>query len=325
MKVAEAKWSLIYAGSDITAEIAPEAVSIAYADFDHGKSDEVELRLHDRAHLWKGVWRPAKGDAMELRIGWAGGALLPCGKFEVDEISWEGPPDLVSIRGLAAPISADLRTERTRAFENKTLRQIAGQIAVEHGLTLEGEIEGGPMARVTQYVERDLEFLRRLAGEYDHVFSIRDKALYFAKAGDLERQAPAASVSRGEMGRFSFHDASRQTYRACTLSYHDPETSRLIRVTVEAEGATSGDVLEVKARVESEAQAKVRAAAELKRANARALTGRISLRGDPRLMAGVVVDITDLGILSGRYLIESSRHRIERRSGYATEVELRHV
>ncbi len=325
MRIPEAKWSLIYAGADITAEVAPEAVSIAYADFDHGKSDEVELKLNDRAHLWKGSWRPAKGDAMALEIGWAGGALLPCGKFEVDEISWEGPPDVVSIRGLAAPISAELRTERTRAFENKTLRQIAGQIASEHGLTLEGEIEGGPMERVTQYVERDLEFLRRLAGEYDHVFSVREKMLYFSKAGDLERQAPAASISRGEMGRFSFQDSSHRVYKACTLSYHDPETSRLIKVTVAAEGVTTGDVLEVKARVESEAQARIRAAAELKRANARALTGRISLRGDPRLMAGVAIEIPDLGALSGRYFIEASRHRIERRSGYVTEVELRRV
>ncbi|MDD2870077.1 phage late control D family protein [Neomegalonema sp.] len=324
MIIPAAQWVLIYEGSDVTADIAPEAISIAYVDFEHGKSDEIEVRLKDRSHRWKGAWLPSKGDLMNLKIGWAG-ALLPCGEFEVDEIGFEGPPDVVVIRGLAAPVSAGLRTERTRAFENKTLRQIAEQIASEHGLTLEGEIEEGAMRRVTQYVERDLEFLRRLAGDYDHVVSVRGKMLYFAKAGDLERQTPAASIPRAKMGRFSFRDSSRQIYKACALSYHDPETSRLIKVTVEAEGVTTGDVLEVKARVESEAQARIRAAAELKRANARALTGRIDLKGDPRLAAGVVIEIPDLGALSGRYLIETSRHRIERRAGYVTEVELRHV
>lgn len=325
MMVPQAKWVLSYSGADITGDIAADALMISYVDADHGKSDEIEVKLEDRMHRWKGSWYPEKGDVLDLMIGWIGRGMLPCGKFEVDEISFDGPPDTVTVRGLSAPVTASLRTKKTRAFENKTLRQIAEQIAGEHGLTVEGEIENITIKRVTQNDERDLEFLRRTAEEYAHVFAVREKVLFFSKVADLEKQDPVAVIPRTEMKRFNFTDKTHEVYKECTLSYHDPETSKLISVTVQAEGVTTGDTLKIRARVESEAQAKTRAEAELKRANAKRLRGRIQIIGDHRMIAGNVIEVAMMGKLSGRYYVETSRHRIERGSGYTTEIEVRRV
>ena len=206
MMVPQAKWVLSYSGADITGDIASDALMISYVDADHGKSDEIEVKLEDRMHRWKGSWYPEKGDVLDLMIGWIGQGMLPCGKFEVDEISFDGPPDTVTVRGLSAPVTASLRTKKTRAFENKTLRQIAEQIAGEHGLTVEGEIENITIKRVTQNDERDLEFLRRTAEEYAHVFAVREKVLFFSKVADLEKQDPVAVIPRTEMKRFNFTD-----------------------------------------------------------------------------------------------------------------------
>ena len=325
MMVPQAKWVLSYSGADITGDIAADALMISYVDADHGKSDEIEVKLEDRMHRWKGSWYPEKGDVLDLMIGWVGRGMLPCGKFEVDEISFDGPPDTVTVRGLSAPVTASLRTRKTRAFENKTLRQIAEQIAGEHGLTVEGEIENITIKRVTQNDERDLEFLRRTAEEYAHVFAVREKVLFFSKVADLEKQDPVAVIPRTEMKRFNFTDKTHEVYKECTLSYHNPETSKLISVTVQAEGVTTGDTLKIRARVESEAQAKTRAEAELKRANAKRLRGRIQIIGDHRMIAGNVIEVVLMGKLSGRYYVETSRHRIERGSGYTTEIEVRRV
>ncbi|MFN8682769.1 phage late control D family protein [Paracoccus sp. P2] len=321
MMVPQAKWILTYQGADIGAD----AISVIYTDFDHGKSDEIEATFEDKLHRWKGGWYPEHGDVLDLSIGWLGQGLLPCGTFEIDEIDFDGAPDTVTIRGLAAPVSESLRTKKTRAFENKTLRQIAEQIAGENGLSVEGTIENITFKRVTQDNERDLEFLKRIAEEYHHVFAVRGKVLFFSKVEDLESQGPVAVIPRTEMKRFSFQDKVHEVYKDCKLSYHDPETAKLIEVTVEDPNVKTGDTLRIKARVESEAQAKKRAEAELKKANAKKLRGRILIVGDHRMVAGNVIEVAMLGKLSGKYYVETSRHRIERGAGYTTEIEVRRV
>lgn len=321
MMVPQAKWILSYQGSDI----GPDAIGVVYTDFDHGKSDEIEATFEDKLHRWKGGWYPEHGDVIDLSIGWLGQGLLPCGKFEVDEIDFDAPPDTVTIRGLAAPVTDSLRTKKTRAFENKTLREIAEQIAGEHGLSVEGEIDDITFKRVTQDNERDLEFLKRIAEEYHHVFAVRDTVLFFSKVEDLEKQGPVAVIPRTEMKRFAFQDKVDEVYKDCKLSYHDPETKKLIEVTVEDPNVKTGDTLRIKARVENEGQAKKRAEAELKKANAKKLRGRILVVGDHRMVAGNVVAVAGLGKLSGNYYVETSRHRIERGAGYTTEIEVRRV
>lgn len=321
MMVPQAKWVLTYEGADISSD----AVGVIYTDFDHGQSDEIEVTFEDRMHRWKGGWYPEKGDVLNLMIGWIGQGLLPCGAFEIDEIDFNGPPDTVTLRALAAPVSESLRTKKTRAFEDKTLREIAEEIAGEHGMSVEGEIEDITIKRVTQNEERDLEFLKRVAEEYAHVFAVRERVLFFSTIESLESQDAAAVIPRGEMKRFAFQDKTHEVYKECVLSYHDPETAKLIEVTVEDPDVTTGDTLKVTARVESEDHAKTRAEAELKKANAKKLRGRVQIVGDHRMIAGNVIEIAMLGKLSGRYYVETSRHRIDRGAGYTTEVEVRRV
>lgn len=322
---AAAKWVLTYSGADITGDIAEDVISITYTDADHGKSDEIEARLEDRYHKWKGRWYPEKGDQLELWIGWRGRGLLPCGKFEVDEIEFEGAPDTVVVRGVSAPITESLRTRNTRAFEDQTLREIAEAIAGEHGLSVEGEIDEVTIERVTQNDERDLQFLRRLAEEYDHVFAVRGEVLFFQRIADLEAQDPAAVIPRGEMKRFSVRDRTHEIYKSCTVSYHHPGTNELIEVTVEDENIEFGDELKIKDRVDNREQAEKRAWAELRRHNAQRIKGRIEIVGDHRMVAGNVIALAGLRGLDGRYYVETSRHRVDRTSGYTTEVEVRRV
>jgi phage protein D len=59
----------------------------------------------------------------------------------------------------------------------------------------------------------------------------------------------------------------------------------------------------------------------LRRANAAAHTGRLTLVGDPGLVAGVALDITGAGVFDGRYIITRATHSPI--GGYTTEVELR--
>lgn len=138
--VAQPKFEVIYEGKNITQDVTKNLISVEYTDNTGNESDEISIRLEDVDGNWRGGWFPKKGDKIKLAIGYDDN-ILNCGTFTVDEIELQGPPDEVTIRGLAAGINSPLRSKRSRGYEKQTLRQIAQKIADDHGYTIEDSYE----------------------------------------------------------------------------------------------------------------------------------------------------------------------------------------
>lgn len=110
-----------------------------------------------------------------------------------------------------------------------------------------------------------------------------------------------------------------------------PETIRLAREAGYGSAAassgsgvrieSSGRVLRKDARVESVEQAEAVARAALLAANRLRVTGTLEVEGDPSLVSGTTIDLQGMGRVSGKYLVQTARHK-ESRSGYETSVEV---
>lgn len=230
-------WVISYEGEEISSSIAPMVTGVSYTDHVHGKSDEVELVVEDGDRRWRNLWYPSEGDRIDLKIGWEGQPLLNCGQFEIDEIETQHSPRAATIRGLAVPISAPLRTAVSTAYEDTTLREIVESIASARGLTVVGTIEEIPFRRVTQAHETDVGFLRRLAERFGYAFSVRGEQLVFYRLLDLEAEDPVLTIGESDLLPGSvFRGKAQDTYAACELTYFDPETGTPISVRVEADG-----------------------------------------------------------------------------------------
>lgn len=225
----QAHWVINYETGDVTDLIVPMVTSVTYTDNTHGDSDTLELGIEDAESLWRTGWYPAKGDRLDVRIGYVGQPLLPCGKFQVDEVDLEGPPSTVVLRTLAAGLGESLRTKQNRGFEDQSLREIVEKVTGELGMTLMGTIRDVKLKRVTQKDETPLDFLQRLAEEYGYAFNVRDTVVVFWLLADLEQQTPVLSFGRSELKRYRFTDTARNTYIACEVSYFDPDTGQTIK------------------------------------------------------------------------------------------------
>lgn len=315
-------WRLTIEGRDVTREISPMVLSATYVDRLHGESDELVLQLEDSSGRWRDTWLPEEGDRVELQLGYAGEPLLPSGTFEVDQLESAGPPDTLTIRALAAGPTPELRTKRTAAYEGQTLRQVAERVAARHGLRITGEIQDVRLARLTQHEELDLAFLQRIATDYAHVFSVRGDQLIFHELAALDGAGDVAAIRRGAVSEYHLEIRTKAVYKAVEVSYHDPETKTLIRRTVEAEGARTGDTYRLKARVETPAQAEEIARARLRWLQRGAKKGTLTLEGHPRLVAGSNATLSEFGRFDGRYQVQSSEHRMGRDAGYQTTVQV---
>lgn len=319
------KWS----GKDVTGDITPYLIDVTYTDFMEGESDTIELSLEDVDGLWIGPWYPQFGDTIEAWIGHRTGAMLPCGSFEIDEIEFSGPPDVVRVKALAAGVKRSVRTRNGRAYENTTLANIAATIARRNKLKLISKIEKIAIRRVTQVYETDLVFLKRLAEEYGYSFAVRGGYLNFFKRADIKAGKPTLVITRQDVTRYRARDKVHGVAAVATVNYHDPRTKKTRKRKVADKTAKTNargvDEMKVIARAESDEQAKLKAAAAIDRQNEDQTGMTLTMPGNVKVTAGINVSVIGFGRYDGKYTVTQSRHSFSRGAGFGTEAELKRV
>lgn len=318
----EPTFKLEYNKKDITKDISQYVLNINYTDFEHGQSDEIEITFEDTQKLWQDAWIPSKGDSLRLYIGYSNEKLLNCGCFEIDEIEFQTPPDTLTVKALATGITKALRQNNSVAYENKSLKQIANEIAKKHNLTLVGEIDDIRVERITQNKERDLTFLKTLAEQYGYIFKITDNQLVFYKTQKLIDANSAKIINRSDCSNINLREKTSHNYKAVTVSYHNPKTGKTITATAKNDKCVKGDVLKLNERVENKQQALLKAKAALNKGN-HTIEGSIDLMGNPYLISGLNVEIKDVGYFSGKYHITQATHSLDRQSGYSLSLEVK--
>ncbi|MEM6866983.1 MAG: hypothetical protein AAF528_01170 [Cyanobacteria bacterium P01_C01_bin.121] len=337
-------FDLTYNGTNITQEISELTLSVNFTDKLEGESDELAISLINSDLRWLNAWLPSEGDTAELQMGFEGEALLGPVLFEVDEPRWSGSAsqgDTFTLRGLATPVTKSLRQRNTQAYEETALLAIAQQIAEKHSLEIIGVdvVPNIAIKRQTQKEQTDLGFLRDLAAEYGLLFKIESLTkLVFYLEDDLEAAPAVLALDRTDVSSYRISRKAGGTYKAATVSYQDGETGEFIEVTVDLDGAevpkpteeeegaiATEDILKVRERVESRGQAEAKAIAALKRANSARVEVELSLEGEVKLVAGINIDLTGVGRLSGKYLIETAKHSLSKNQGYRSSVTCRKV
>lgn len=326
-------FELLLRGKNVAESLEKYVRRIECRDNIAGESDELEVELEDIDGRWRDTWYPAKGDSIHARIGITGQKLLDCGDFEIDQIRFTGPPTVVVIRALSTGVRKSVRTREGKYFENKTLPQIVASIAARNRLTVVGKIKPIHIDYVTQFMERDVEFLARLADQYGYAFKINGKKLIFFERQALRDATPLATLRETDLAEYNLRDQIRDVeHRVDSLGYDI--NGRKVRSyqhdnnppANEPGDHTSADTLRIAMRPGTPAMMKSRGAAALARRNDDKTGGDLKLKGgDQRLVSGACFMLTDMGKLSGKYLIDRAVHTIERGRGYTCRLEIKRV
>ncbi|MDR0476563.1 MAG: hypothetical protein LBH14_01295 [Desulfobulbaceae bacterium] len=328
-------------GHDATSYIDPYLTSFTFSDQAEGKSDEIQIELHDRDGKWRNGWLPAKGTHITASIrclNWQGPAQnlsLNCGAFTCDEVSYSGPPDKVSIKAVSASLAGPLReTENTQPWEASSLEGVAGDIAGKNGLTLMYQAGAHTFNRQDQRGESDLAFLTRLAEERGVSVKVREEHLILYSAQDADARAAALTFQRSGAGyntvsEYSFQEKSEGTgFTACEVQYSDPASGQTHTYTYNPSGKPLDEENTVKPlvmdrRVESEADAMKLAQNSLRAQNQSECTGSFTIMGHPGLVAGMTVSMSGFGRFDGAYFVTKADHKIGDK--YTTSAEIRRV
>ncbi len=105
---------------------------------------------------------------------------------------------------------------------------------------------------------------------------------------------------------------------------HNPKTGKKVTATAKNAEGVKGDCLKINARCENKQQALLKAKAALSKGN-HAIEGSIDMPGNPYLVAGLNVELKDVGYFSGKYHITQVRHTIDKSSGYSLSLEVKNA
>lgn len=323
-------YRLAIAGVDITADIRQtsetDLLSISIQD-NLEKSDSLSLDFSDAKGVWKNAWYPTKGDAISISIGYKDlpESWLPEVQYQIDEIelaSW----DRANIKATATPIIQELRSLRTEAYENVSLKGIVEKVAARNSLTVEGEIKSITFERVSQSRESDLNLLLRLSQEFGHIFKVYSSGkIVFYDRSILDSAASLFKLSALEIDptRIRLIDSLQGIYNRAEIKYDSGKRGKPLTHLETDESVESGELLYLDNRAENLGQAIAIAQEGLRLANSTRVTGNLSLEGDARYNAGVNFDLTDCGRFSGKWHIIDVRHDVSKSQGWMSRLNIR--
>ncbi len=333
-----ARLAVSWESKAITRDLAPHLLALSYADNLSGAADDLALDLEDRDQLWAGDWRPEFGDTVVARLeanGWFGAdpvTKLRLGKFAHDKISLSGPPTVVSLQCVSAPLATGLRRrKRTHAWAGVSLKQIATDIADRSHMRLDFQGDAGPAFKhAAQNDKSDLEFLEELCKEVGFTLKVTESTIVIYDELTLDSGDAVGDIDLkgGNVIAYNFDADESERYGSCHVSCFDPRTGKTSHGQFPADGQVipgldpNGQTLELVIQVSDVAEALARAKALLRNANRFATKGTLTTLGDPGLVAGVIFNLTNAGALGGKFIITHASHRVTG-GGYVCTLDVR--
>lgn len=255
--------------------------------------------------------------------------LLDCGQFELDSVDCSGPPAVIQIRATALPFTAQIRqTKKSKAWEAYRLSGIANEMARNAGMACMYLAGIDPeYRRVEQYQTSDISFLSWLCHEAGLSLKVVNNILVLFDQAGYESSKSVLTIKKGDNSYTKYKLKTGEAdvhYASCRVRW-TTSSGKLIEGIAKVEDYDAEDEsnqqLEIRAKVDSIAEAQTLAAKYLRLHNKYQKTASFTLPGNPLLGSGMTVELEGWGAWSGKYIISRAKHSLG--NSYTTQIELR--
>ena len=288
--------------------------SVTYTDVASGQSDQLDIVLQNIEMDWLKKKYPKKGDRVDGKItfvNWDGirDRKLDCGAFVLDSIKFSGGPLTASFGCLASPIDSDFSArDRTKTYKDVTIGEIAQGIADRYDLKLKCSGADIRIDTIEQSQKTDSAFLQELCDTYGLALKVYKKSIVIYDQTEMEGKKPVRELTRESFidDGWEYEDALVGVYTGARISYKSAEGGDEISVYVgqKAEDAKDARVLHINETADSVADAYRKAAVAVNESNQEATRLSGDIWPDPKICAGVTVEVSGLGHADGKYFVD---------------------
>lgn len=317
-------------GQPVAGSFYERLVSLSIADKEGVSSDTFSAELHDGPPDFLAL--PRKGAVVVPSLGYRETGVRPMGRFTVDQVRAKCLPYGVSISGKAADLRRpELKQQRERHWDGRTVREIVEEIAGEAGLAprVSDAVGGHVYEWLGQQDETNLHFLERLARRHNALFAIKEGNLIFAERGSGTALSGAAlgtvliTPARAIEGSISFDYNDRTAYAKVVAYYQDRDTAERVEIEVEGDPEAEGGVFRIPEPFADPAEADRAAQSKAKQLKRGQGNASVEIPGDTSVVAGAPLIFAGIrpGLDGVPYVVETATHTISKSNGYRTKID----
>lgn len=314
---------------DITKAVLPFLVSLVVTDETGFESDALEIVLADPNGTME---FPRRDSWLSLRLGYADGVMRDMGNFAVDEVSAEGPPDMITIHAKAVamasgnaaprpdgsppPVGDSLHTQKKRTWVPGTLAAIASKIIADNpslstaAFTTDKTVSAITLPTMYQTDESDLAFLTRVCRANGCICKVADGRLIINRVSSAAtasgKPLPVLALRPRDVSNWRIVLGRNKPYARAVARYYDKKAAHEVEV-IAGSGEPTFRFQHLSADRESaerDAQARINALLE----GLSEIT--VSLPMNPAIIAEQPVDLAGFRDgLNGRWLASRVEHR----------------
>ncbi len=315
-------------GQDISNVLAPRLVSLTLTDAAGVQSDQVQITLSDTT-LFGRLAEPRAGAEIRVWLGYPL-QLKYMGMFTADSVEVEGPPDRMTITGLAT-INGTTTSGKTALTDQKkrswpegtTLSAMVEKIAAEHGLesAVSKSLADLALPHIDQIDESDINLLSRVARDHDAIAKPGDGRIVMAKRGESltasGRPMPTLLLTQKKVSRWRYRNSVKANAGSVVTVYQDLAKGHPQECTA-GEGEP---VRRLKRRFPNKSSAQTAADSEMQKLQRAGRSLAVSMPGDPDAIAeGKLLAAGFRSYIDGEWLITRATHSLDS-GGYRTSVE----
>lgn len=211
-------------GGKVLTSVNERLIALTLTDNRGFEADMLEITLDDTDQR---IDLPGRGTEIDIALGWHGEPLVSKGRFTVDEIAHQGPPDRLIITARSADFRNTFNVKREYSWHNITVGKLVASIASRYNLKAGvsedlGKIE---IDHADQTNESDISFLTRMAEMLGAITTVKNGLLLFIHPGLSVSQSgkllPAITITRASGDRHNFRVADRDAYSGVTAYWLD--------------------------------------------------------------------------------------------------------
>lgn len=316
---------ITYNGKNIMTDLKNFATSFSYSDPASGEGDTISVNIADPLGQWIGAWLPSKGDQIEAYIVFWNREYegqfqkKDCGKFLLDDFSFSesGSGRSLTISAISAPLDEAFKaTDRTKNWENVTIKQIAQAIADRYHMALVYDAQDIKLKKKEQSGTNDADFLESICKDYGLALKSYAKKIIIFDREKYKKKPALFKYDRSDCLSFSWNTTLAGTYTGGEIKYSSVKKNKTYTYST----GSGNRILKVNTRANSIEDAKLLLEAAIATENHKQTTASFSVIGDPIPSAGQCVLLTGFGQLSGKYYIDKKTENLGG-SGYVSNFE----
>ncbi|MEI9428747.1 phage late control D family protein [Mesorhizobium sp. Cs1299R1N3] len=315
-------------GKPVSGLFMSRLISVTVSDKEGTRSDTISLKLDDSNPFAE---IPRRGAKISVAMGYVESGAQSLGDFVVDEVDLECLPYALSITGKAADMRETLKEHKNRHWDDKTVKDIVGEIAGDHGLSpaVADDVGAHSYKWFGQVDESDMSVLDRLATRHDGLFTVKQGRLIFAKKGAGKSASGKAvgdfvlTPDKIVQGTCKISISDRGSFGKVVGYYQDKDDAERKEVEVESDVSDSPAVYRLREAFSSEEEAKKAAKSKSNNLSRGGITTAVTAIGDNSIRAGGVYSYSGVrpGVDGIPWIIETAEHSFSKTDGYKTAIQ----